>query len=114
GRDRSPKLGGMLGFIPGVGYFYAGEWANGFRSILLNSLFLFGMVDTADEEQWGAFAVITFFEFTWYYGSIYGGIDGAHRYNRNRLETAVNGIHGASGFEPESTRLPTVSLKFQF
>lgn len=114
GRDKSPLLGGLLGIIPGFGYFYAGEWASGVRSILLNSLFLFGMVDTADKEQWGAFAVITFFEFTWYSGSIYGGIDGAHRYNRDRLEAAAGGIGGAAGFEPDPAAWPAVRLKFRF
>lgn len=114
GRDKSPLLGGLLGIVPGLGYFYAGEWASGFRSILLNSLFLFGMVDTADKDQWGAFAVITFFEFTWYSGSIYGGIDGAHRYNRDRLEAAAAGIGGASGFEPDPAGLPAIRLNFRF
>ncbi|HOW96536.1 MAG TPA: hypothetical protein P5567_03180 [Kiritimatiellia bacterium] len=114
GRDKSPLTGGLLGIVPGFGYFYAGEWASGVRSILLNSLFLFGMVDTADHDQWGAFAVITFFEFTWYSGSIYGGIDGAHRFNRDRLETAADGIRGASAFEPDPAAWPAVRLNFRF
>lgn len=114
GRDKSPRVGGLLGIVPGFGYFYAGEWASGVRSILLNGLFLFGMVDTADKDQWGAFAVITFFEFTWYSGSIYGGIDGAHRYNRDRLEAAAGGIGGAAGFAPDPGGLPAIRLNFRF
>lgn len=114
GRDKKPKIGGLLGMIPGFGYFYSGEVANGFRSIILNGLFLYGMVDTADNDQWGAFAVITFFEFTWYSGSIYGGIDAAHRYNRNRLDSAVNTINGKAGFEPDYRQLPTLVLQFTF
>ena len=83
-------------------------------SIILNRLFLYGMADTANNEQWGAFAVITFFEFTWYSGSIYGGIDAAHRYNRNRLDSAVNAINGEAGFEPDYEQLPTLVLQFRF
>ena len=71
GRDKTPWVGGVLGIIPGLGYFYAGEYANGFRSIILNAIFIYGMVDTARDDDWGAFSVITFFEFTWYSGSIY-------------------------------------------
>jgi tetratricopeptide (TPR) repeat protein len=114
GRDKRPMLGGFLGMIPGFGYFYSGEYANGFRSIILNSLFIYGMVDTAEKEQWGAFAVITFFEFTWYSGSIYGGIDAAHRYNRNRLDSAVGAINGDAGFDPDYKQLPTLVLQFRF
>lgn len=114
GRDKKPKVGGMLGMIPGFGYFYSGEYANGLRSIILNGLFIYGMVDTADKDQWGAFAVITFFEFTWYSGSIYGGIDAAHRFNRNRLDSAVGAINGEAGFEPDYKQLPTLVLQFRF
>lgn len=114
GRDKSPKLGGVLGMIPGLGYIYAGEYANGLRSIILNGLFIFGMVDTAQDDEWGAFAAITFFEFTWYSGSIYGGIDASHRYNRRRLDDCIGGINGAAAFEPDYTALPTVTLKFKF
>ena len=74
-----------MGLIPGFGYFYSGEYASGLRAILLNGLFIYGMIDTADKDEWGAFAVISFFEFTWYGGSIYGGIDAAYRYNRQRV-----------------------------
>ncbi len=114
GRDKKPWLGGVLGLIPGCGYFYAGEWANGLRSVILNGLFIFGMVNTAQHDEWGAFAAITFFEVTWYTGSIYGGLDASHRYNRDRLERAVGGINGAATFAPDPLKLPLVSLQFSF
>ena len=114
GRDKKPWLGGVLGLVPGFGYFYAGEWANGFRSVILNGLFIFGMVNTAQHDEWGAFGVISFFEVTWYTGSIYGGIDASHRYNRERLNQTVNGVNGAAAFAPDLVKLPLVSLQFSF
>ena len=78
GHDKSPTVGGLLGIVPGLGYAYSGEWGNMFRSLFLN----------------GLFAVTTFFELTWYTGSIYGGIDAAHRYNRRRLDDAVRELRG--------------------
>ena len=114
GRDKKPWLGGVLGLVPGFGYFYAGEWANGFRSVILNSLFIFGMAATAERDQWGGFAAISFFELTWYSGSIYGGIDASQRYNRERLDQAVNGVNGGAGFAPDALKLPLVSLRFSF
>ncbi len=114
GSDKSPALGGLLGMVPGLGYAYAGEYANALRSLILNGIFIWGMVATAEEEQWGGFAVITFFEFTWYSGSIYGGIDAGHRYNRNRLREAEAGILQGASYEPDRDLLPTVKLQFRF
>lgn len=101
GKDKKPFVGGLLGLIPGAGYWYSGETANGFRSLILNALFIYGMIDTAQDDQWGAFAIITFFEITWYSGSIYGGIDAAHRYNKNRLDSALQVIENDMSYAPD-------------
>jgi tetratricopeptide (TPR) repeat protein len=114
GSDKKPWLGGLLGVIPGFGYFYSGEWGNGLRSIILNGIFIFGLIDTADREAWGAFTVISFFELTWYTGSIYGGVDAAHRYNRQRMETCLDTVRGNSDFFPDIHRLPVLYLDFEF
>lgn len=114
GRDKSLLFGGVLGMIPGLGYVYSGEYANGLRSLILNSLFIAGMVYSGMEDQWGAFAVISFFEITWYSGSIYGGIDAAHRHNRARQTQCLEAVQGNVGFVPDFKQLPLVALQFQF
>lgn len=114
GSDKSPVVGGLLGMIPGFGHFYSGEYANGLRAMILNAIFIYGMVETASNDHWGAFTVITFFELTWYSGSIYGGIDAAHRHNRDRLERAVDGIEGNSSFEPQWQAAPAIGIEFTF
>ena len=112
GRDKSPRIGGLLGMIPGFGHFYSGEVANGLRAMILNGIFIYGMVHTAERDQWGAFTALTFFELTWYSGSIYGGIDAAHRYNRGRLDTALQGVEGEMGLHPDWQRVPVLTLEF--
>lgn len=114
GSDKNPRVGGLLGMIPGMGYAYAGEYGNALRSFILNSIFIYGMVDTAQKDQWGAFAAITFFEITWYSGSIYGGIDAAHRYNRNRREQLSRDVDGDATFSPDWRAIPQVTLEFTF
>jgi hypothetical protein len=104
----------VLGLVPGLGYVYSGEFANGARSLILNGLFIWGMVETAEREQWAAFSVLTFFEFTWYSGSIYGGVDAAHRYNQRRLDAAVSGVGGGRRLGPDVARVPVVVLGFEF
>ena len=55
------------------------------------------------------------FELTWYSGSIYGGIDAAHRYNQRRLDNAVHELRGddAPRLEREA-RLDVFSLRIAF
>jgi hypothetical protein len=109
GSDRSPTVGGLLGLVPGLGYAYSGEWGSALRSIVLNGLFGWAMYECADHDEWGLFAVTTFFELTWYTGSIYGGVDAAHRYNRERLEDAARDIRGDAP-APALRRAPAVEL----
>ena len=109
GSDRSPTVGGLLGLVPGLGYAYSGEWGNAFRSIVLNGLFGWAMYECAAHDEWGLFAVTTFFELTWYTGSVYGGIDAAHRCNRERLEDAARDVRGDAP-APALRRAPAVEL----
>lgn len=111
---KKPWLGGILGLIPGCGHFYSGEYANGVRSLLLNGLFIYGMVQSAHDDCWGAFAGISFFELTWYSGSIYGGIDAAERYNNNLLLDTVRSIRSIPAPLPDKRMLPVISFGFEY
>jgi hypothetical protein len=99
--------------VPGAGYWYSGEVANGFRSLILNGLFLAAMAYAAEEDHWGAFAGLAFFEITWYSGSIYGGIDAAHRYNRRGVESCVDDIAPPSVSVDSSLPVPTFGLRIE-
>jgi tetratricopeptide (TPR) repeat protein len=114
GRDKSPRLGGWLGVIPGLGYAYAGEYANALRSAILNSLFIWGMVETAERDQWAAFAALAFFEVTWFTGSVYGGIDAAHRHNRRRLDCAEKSVMAGFAMRADHSALPALQIRFSF
>jgi tetratricopeptide (TPR) repeat protein len=111
---RSPALGGWLGLVPGLGYAYSGEYANATRSAILNALFIWIMVRSAEDESWGAFALAAFFEITWYSGSIYGGVDAAHRYNRNLDQQARARILGDADAQPDELVFPAIRLNFRF
>jgi hypothetical protein len=112
--DKRPWVGGVLGMVPGMGYAYSGEWGNMARSMILNGLFMWAMAETAIDDEWALFGVCTFLELTWYTGSIYGGIDAAHRHNRERMEGTVRAVQGDGEAEVETGALPVVRLKFRF
>ena len=114
GRDKKPWAGGVLGLVPGLGYAYSGEWANAARSAILNGLFIWGMASAAEHEEWGVFALATFGEITWYTGSVYGGIDAAHRANRRRMEEAAEAVRGEGRPVPDRGQVPLVALRMEF
>jgi hypothetical protein len=111
---RSARVGGLLGMIPGLGYAYSGEYANGLRSVILNGIFIYAMVETGDRDQWGAFTALSFFELTWYTGSIYGGIDSAHRFNQRREDAATAAIEAEYDYRMNLKSLPIINLEFNF
>lgn len=113
-RLKSPRLGGFLGLIPGLGYAYSGEYANAFRSLLLNGIFIYGMADTAGRDHWGAFTALTFFEITWYSGSIYGGVDAAHRFNRRQEQLVIDAVEREFDAELDIQAVPAITLQFSF
>ena len=114
GKDKNPLVGGLLGMVPGLGYAYSGEYGNGLRSLLLNALCIWGIVEFADREQWAGVALVGFAELTVYSGSVYGGVDAAVRYNERRLARAQNAVEGNARFEPVLSALPILKLSFDF
>lgn len=111
-RPKSPRVGGLLGIVPGMGYAYSGEWGNMARSIFLNGIFGWAMYETASRDEWGLFAAATFFEATWFTGSIYGGVDAAHRHNRETRDAAARELRG--GVSPDIRRLDFLSFRLEF
>jgi len=114
GPRKRPLVGGLLGLVPGLGYAYSGEYGNAARSLLLNGLFIGLMVLAADDDHWGAFGLAGFAEVTLYSGSVYGGIDAAHRWNRRRALDAVHAVQGESAWDVDYGSLPVMKIRYTF
>jgi len=114
GKDKSPVVGGLLGLVPGLGYAHSGEYGNALRSLIMNGLCIWGIVEFAEREQWGGVAVTGFAGITFYSGSIYGGADAAVRYNRRRFAANARVIEEHTRFVPDRATLPILTLKYQF
>lgn len=112
--EKKPWLGGLLGVVPGLGYAYSGEWGNALRSLILNGIFGWALVETAEEDQWGLFAVCAFLETTWWSGSIYGGVDAARRWNRREMDAAAGAATGGGTWRGRADweTVPAVVVRF--
>jgi tetratricopeptide (TPR) repeat protein len=80
-RDKSPVLGGLLSIVPGLGHFYAGRPADGFRSLLFNSTFAALTVYAFYEHQYVLGGVLAAVEGVLYASNIYGAVNAVQQEN---------------------------------
>lgn len=79
---KNPKLAGFLSIVPGAGYLYCGRYQDALIAFLLNGGLIYAAYESFDKGQSALGGVISFVEFGFYSGNIYGAISSAHKYNR--------------------------------
>jgi tetratricopeptide (TPR) repeat protein len=80
---KSPRTAGILASIlPGAGHWYIGRRWDAVASFILNGLFIWGAVESFQNDNTGLGVALTLFETGWYAGNIYGAVNGVHKYNR--------------------------------
>ena len=81
---KRPGLAGMLSIVPGGGYLYCGRYQDAFMAFLLNAGLIYAAYEAFDHELYALAGVISFVEFGFYSGNIYGAVSSAHKYNRTK------------------------------
>lgn len=81
---KNPKLAGFLSIVPGAGYLYCGRYQDALIAFLLNGGLIYAAYESFDKGQSALGGVISFVEFGFYSGNIYGAISSAHKYNRKK------------------------------
>lgn len=98
---KSPLLAGVLSAtLPGSGQLYVGRQGDALLAFVLNGLFVVGIVEALNQDQAAIAGVLSLFEAGWYAGSIYGAVNGAHKYNRHRAETFIQELEGKFRYHP--------------
>ena len=80
---KNPHLAGFLSVIPGAGYRYCERYQDALVTFLVNGGLMYAAYESFDDGNNALGAVISFVEFGFYAGNIYGAVSGAHKYNRN-------------------------------
>ncbi len=79
---KNPVTAGILAAVlPGAGHLYVGRKQDAIVSFVLNSAFIWGIVEAFKGEKYVVGGVLCFFEFGWYGGNINGAVNGAYKYN---------------------------------
>jgi tetratricopeptide (TPR) repeat protein len=87
--QKNPKLAGFLSVVPGGGYLYCGRYQDALIAFLLNGGLMYAAYQSFDKGLGALGGVISFVEFGFYSGNIYGGISSAHKYNRQKTDQFI-------------------------
>lgn len=114
---KSPGLAGVLSIVPGGGYLYCRRYQDALMALLLNGGLIYAAYEAFDHELYALAGVITFVEFGFYTGNIYGAISAAHKTNQtmdNRfIDNLKENLKLRLSVRPESRGLE-VSLNLAF
>ncbi len=82
---RHPMTAGLLSIVPGGGQLYCNRYQDALTAFLINAGLIWAAWEAFDNEQYALGGVISFVEFGFYAGNIYGAVSGAHKFNRDRI-----------------------------
>jgi hypothetical protein len=82
---KHPSTAGFLSIVPGGGQLYCHRYQDALTAFLINAGLIWAAWEAFDSEQYALGSVISFVEFGFYAGNIYGAVSGAHKYNRDRI-----------------------------
>jgi len=116
---KSPTLAALYSIIPGGGYFYTGRYKDGLIAFLLNAGLAAAAYENFDQELYASGGLISMINLGFYSGSIYGGINSAHKYNKRVYDEFISDLemeitpNFSFHVEPKPTSL-FFSFKFTF
>ena len=96
---KSPGIAGTLAaVVPGSGHFYTGRTKDGIIAFLINGAFIWGAVESYNNENYALAGILTFFEVGWYLGNIYSAVGSAHKYNKQMKDRYIRNIYNKHSF----------------
>jgi tetratricopeptide (TPR) repeat protein len=107
---KSPLLAGVLSLVPGAGHVYLGQPAVGLAALAWNGLFSYALYESIRADQVGVAVLLGALELLWYSGTVFGAVSGAHKYNRDVRQEALNALRARYDDHPESWPPGTAGL----
>ncbi|MFZ5470597.1 MAG: tetratricopeptide repeat protein [Myxococcota bacterium] len=99
---KSPLLAGLFSLVPGGGHLYLGQPLIGLAALTWNGLFGFATFDAARRGDLGVALVLGVLEALWYFGTLFGAVSGAYKYNRDARLNALEDLRARFDDRPES------------
>ena len=94
---KSPVASGILAAaLPGAGHVYTERYRDAAIAFLLNGAFIWGMIESFQNNNNVVGGILTFFELGWYSGNIYSAVASAHKYNKKEREQYLDELEKGS------------------
>ena len=94
---KSPAAAGILAAVlPGAGHVYTERYRDAAVAFLLNGAFIWGMIESFQNNNNVVGGILTFFELGWYSGNIYSAVASAHKYNKKEREQYLDELEKGS------------------
>jgi len=87
---KNPTLAGTFSMVPGGGQLYCGRYRDALTAFLVNAGLILAAWEAFDNDLPALGGVISFVEFGFYAGNIYGAVSSAHKFNRDRVDAFKN------------------------
>ncbi len=87
---KDPTTAGVLSIVPGGGQLYCGRYQDALTAFIVNAGLIWAAWEAFDNDLPALGGVITFVEFGFYAGNIYGAVGSAKKYNRDRMDAFTN------------------------
>lgn len=88
---KSPKVAGTLSALfPGAGQLYLNRKKDATAAFILNGIFIWGIIESFNNDNAGIGVLLSLFEIGWYGGNIYTAINGAYKHNRKLKDSFRN------------------------
>ncbi len=91
-RHKSPGLAGLLSIIPGGGYLYCERYQDALTAFVVNCGLIYAAYEAFDNKLYGIGGMISFVEFGFYSGNIYGAMTSAHKFNASRTKRFIDNL----------------------
>ncbi len=93
-KKKNRNLAALIGTLfPGGGYFYVGRPQTGFAALLVNSMMIYGAVESFDNNHNEAGYTFSVFAFSFHSGSIFGSMQSADKYNKTQYNNLLNSFN---------------------
>jgi tetratricopeptide (TPR) repeat protein len=83
---KNPTTAGWLSIVPGGGQLYCGRYQDALTAFLVNTGLILAAWEAFDNDLVALGGVISFVEFGFYSGNIYGAVSSARKYNRDQYD----------------------------
>jgi hypothetical protein len=116
--QKSPETAGVLAAVlPGSGHLYCERYRDAVIALLLNGVFIWGMVEAFQHENYVVGGILTFFELGWYSGNIYSAVGSAQKYNRRKKQEYLDSLEKGSNLSVGISlqgKNPLLSFRYDF